>query len=141
MKSSVCVALLAALLAAAQPAAAAGDGRISVEFNALQPSDEGCRAVFVLHNGLDTAIDKFALRIVAFDDKEQAALFLSLDVGALPVDKTRVVRFDFGGGLACDKVSRLVLDDVISCEGNKLDPAACLAAISLSSRANVPIVS
>lgn len=141
MKPLASAAFAAACIGLAQVAGAAEEGKISVEFNALQPSDDGCRAVFVLHNGLDTAITAFALRIVAFDKNEQAALFLSLDVGALPVDKTRVVRFDFGGGLACGEVSRLVLDDVIGCEGEKLDPATCLPLITLSSRANVPIVS
>jgi hypothetical protein len=139
MKGFASAAFLAAGLAFAAPASAQEEGKISVEFNALQPAEEGCRAVFVLHNGLATPIDKFALRIVAFDENQQASLFLSLDVGALPVDKTRVVRFDFGGELACDKVSRLVLDDVIGCEGEGLDPAACLGLLALSSRANVPI--
>ncbi len=131
-------ALLAGLLTAL-PALAAEEGKISVEFNALQPGDDGCRAVFVLHNGLDTAIDKLAMRIVTFDANHQAALFLSLDVGALPLNKTRVVRFDFGGGIACDSVTRLLVDDVIACEGGELTPADCLGLLALSSRADVPI--
>jgi hypothetical protein len=127
-------AALIALPAAAEP------GRIAVEFNDLQQADEGCRAVFVLNNGLDQALGKLALRVVAFDREQHAKLFLSLDVGALPVGKTRIVRFDLGEGVACESVGRLVLDDVTACEaeGTGVDPAACLAAAALSTRAGVP---
>jgi hypothetical protein len=120
--------------------AQAEPGKIAVEFNDLQQAEGGCRAVFVLNNGLDKPVDKLALRVVAFDTDEHATLFLSLDVGALPVGKTRVLRFDLGAGVACDSVGRLVLNDVTSCDGEGLDPAACLAEVSLSSRAGAPFV-
>jgi hypothetical protein len=125
-------------LAVATPVAAAETGKIAVEFNDLQPAESGCRAVFVLNNGLDKPLDKLALRVVAFDTAEHATLFLTLDVGALPVGKTRVLRFDLGAGVTCDSIGKLVLDDVTSCEGAGLDPAACLAAVSLSSKAKAP---
>jgi hypothetical protein len=127
-------------LAVAAPVAAAEKGKISVEFNDLQASEKGCRAVFVLNNGLDAALTKMSLRVVAFDKEEHAKLFLSLDVGALPVGKTRVLRFDLGEGVGCSDIGRLVLDDVTACEGGGLDPAGCLAAIALSSRAPAPFV-
>jgi hypothetical protein len=135
-------ALLAALVALATgfgaPPVAAEAGKIAVEFNDLQQSETGCRAVFVLNNGLDKPLDKVTLRVVAFDAESHAKLFLSLDVGALPIGKTRVMRFDLGPDLACKDVSRIVLDDVTSCEGAEMAPPACLAAISLSSRAGAP---
>jgi hypothetical protein len=83
-------------------------------------------------------LDKLALRVVAFDKEQHATLFLSLDVGALPAGKTRVLRFDLGEGVACDTIGRLVLDDVTACEGAGADPATCLAAVSLSTRASIP---
>ena len=131
---------IAALLASwlMVSAAQAADGKIGVEFNDLQPGDTGCRAVFVLHNGLDKPISALSLRVVGFDAKKHATLFLALDVGILPVDKTRVLRFDLGKGVQCSDVSRLVLDDVTSCEGAGLNPAACLGLISASSLASVP---
>lgn len=113
-------------------------GKIDVEFNSLQPSDTGCRAVFVLHNGLADALDKLTLRVVAFDGQRHANLFLSLDVGALPANKTRVLRFDLGKSVACTDVSRLVLDDVVDCVGGNMNPSKCLASIDLTTRAGVP---
>ena len=131
-------AIAAATFLLGAPLAFAEEGRISVEFNDLQQAESGCRAVFVLNNGLDKVLGTLALRGVAFDKEQHATLFLSLDVGALPVGKTRVLRFDLGDGVACDSVGRLVLDDVTNCEGEGLDPPACLAAVSLSSRTEAP---
>jgi hypothetical protein len=123
----------------AEATAAEASKNIAVEFNNLQPADKGCRAVFVLQNGLDQPLDKLALRVVAFDGEQHARLFLSLDVGSLPVGKTRILRFDLGEGLACSDIGRLVLDDVTSCDGDKMTPQRCLELIKLSSRAGVPI--
>ena len=117
---------------------AAETGKIEVEFNSLQPSDAGCRAVFVVHNGLTDALDKLTLRVVAFDAQSHANLFLSLDVGALPANKTRVLRFDLGKGVACTDVSRLVLDDVTDCAGGGMNASKCLASINLTTRAGAP---
>ncbi len=127
-----------ALAAAPLAAAATEAGKITAEFNDLQQTDAGCRAVFVLNNGLDKPLGKVTLRVVAFDRDKLAKLFLSLDVGSLPVKKTRVLRFDLGDGLTCKDVGRLVLDDVTSCEGAEIGPPECLSAISLSSRAGPP---
>ena len=132
------LAAIQPLTGSAAPAAAPPAGRIAVEFNDLQPADGGCRAVFVAHNGLDKAVDKLTLRVVAFDGKGRASLFLSLDIGVLPIDKTRVLRFDLGKGVNCSEVSRLVLDDVTDCAGGNLRPADCLSLISTSSRTDVP---
>jgi hypothetical protein len=129
----------AAAWLAASPALAAETGKIAVELNDLQPGDKGgCRAVFVLKNDIGKALDKVTLRVVTFDGKGKANLFLSLDVGALPADKTRVLRFDLGDKTTCADVGRMVLDDVTACDGGDMTPPACLAAISLSSRAPVP---
>jgi hypothetical protein len=113
-------------------------GKITVELNDLQQADTGCRAVFVLNNGLDKSFDKVTFRVVGFDGKGHATLFLSFDFGALPVGKTRVLRFDLGDKVACSDVSRLVLDDVTSCTGTGVEPGDCLSSIALSTRATVP---
>jgi hypothetical protein len=137
LRSVIATALLFAT-ALVGPALGAEAGKISVEFNDLQQAEGGCRAVFVLNNGLDKPLDGVTLRVVAFDGKGHAKLFLSLEVGALAVGKTRIVRFDLGKEMACADVGRIVLDDVTNCEGADFDPPKCLAAIALASRAGVP---
>ena len=109
------LALSLSLLAA--PALAAEPGKISIELNDLQQADSGCRAVFVMQNGLKTALDQIVVRVVAFDGGQHATRFLSLELGKLPVGKTRVLRFAGGG----------------------MGPGECLAALSLSSRAAAPL--
>jgi hypothetical protein len=79
------------------------------------------------------------LRVVAFDAQSHASLFLSLEVGELPANKTRVLRFDLGKSVACTDVSRLVLDDVTACAGGDMNPTKCLASINLTTRAGVPL--
>jgi hypothetical protein len=123
---------------AATAAAVADKQAIQVELNDLQPADKGCQAVFVLHNGMKAAIDKMTLRVVAFDAKGHAKLFMSLDVGQMVPDKTRVLRFDLGPDVPCESLSRFVLDDITACEIADAKPGACLAAAELSSRAAVP---
>jgi hypothetical protein len=132
--------LLATAFAAtlAAPAAAAESGKISVELNDLQQADAGCRSVFVLKNDLGKPLDKVTFRVVAFDGEGKAKLFLSLDAGALPSAKTRILRFDLGDKVACTDVSRIVLDDVTACAGTGVEPGDCLGALSLSSRAPIP---
>jgi hypothetical protein len=134
--TTACV--LCAMIGLASPATGTEDGRLSVELNDLQPAESGCRAVFVLHNGLDKPLEALALRVVSFDRAGHARLFLSLEVGALPVGKTRILRFDLGTDVACEDIGRIVLDDVTGCEGPEIGPPQCLAAISLSSRGEVP---
>jgi hypothetical protein len=137
--AALAVTLLLAETSAGSAATAAATPAIGVELNDLQPGDSsGCRAVFVVTNNLGKPIDKFGVRVVAFDKDEHASLFLTLDIGAMPVGKTRVLRFDLGDAVACPDISRLVLDDVTACDGDGLDPAACLAALAVTSRAAAP---
>lgn len=130
------LATLAALAALAVPVGghAAEPALIDVEFNDLQQADTGCRAVFVVKNGMGKPLDKIAFRVVAFDTAGKATLFLSLDLGGLPDRKTRILRFDLGAGTKCADIGRLVLDDVTECAGDAVTPPACLAAVKLSSR-------
>ena len=140
MRSIDCrfAAFAASLAFCVAVANAAETGKIDVEFNSLEPSDAGCRAVFVVHNGLTDALDKLTLRVVAFDAQSHANLFLSLDVGVLPTNKTRVLRFDLGNGVAGTDVSRLVIDDVTDCAGGSMNPGKYLASINLTTRAGAP---
>jgi hypothetical protein len=129
---------LAATILVTPVALAAEAPKITVELNDLQQVDGGCQAVFVIHNGLAKALDKFAFSVVAFDAKGHATVFLSFDFGAVPVGKTRISRFGLGDKVVCGDVSRMVLDDVKSCEGAGIAAGDCLAALALSTRATVP---
>lgn len=130
--------LLLALADCSVAFAAAEKQAIQIELNDLQPADKGCQAVFVLHNGMAASIEKMTLRVVAFDVKGHANLFMSLDVGQMVPGKTRVLRFDLGSDVPCQSLSRFVLDDITVCDTAKGEPGVCLGAAELSSRANIP---
>ena len=130
---------LASLLFLTSAPALAEDGKIAMELNDLQQADASCHAVFVLNNGLGKPLDQIVVRVVAFDREQHATKFMSLEIGKLPVGKTRVLRFDLGDKSACADVSRMVLDDVTACAGAGIASGDCLAALSLSSRAGVPL--
>lgn len=131
--------LLAALTMQMTPALAGGpSGKLTLELNDLQWTEGSCRAVYVAHNALDRAVDSLTLRIVAFDRKGKASLFLTLNIGAMPIDKTRVLRFDLGKMATCGDLSRIILDDVTECTGTGLSPSTCLPMIVPSSRTDVP---
>jgi hypothetical protein len=126
--------LLAALCATptlaqeAEPAAA-----LALELNALTPSDTGCRVTFLATNRLGTELTRSAFEIALFGPGGGIERLVSLDFKAMPEGKTRVLQFDIGE-LGCDKVSRVLINDVVACEGNGLDPKLCLAGLSTVSR-------
>ena len=126
--------LLAALCATptlaqeVEPAAA-----LALELNALTPSDTGCRVTFLATNRLGTELTRSAFEIALFGAGGGIERLVSLDFKAMPEGKTRVLQFDIGE-LGCDKVSRVLINDVVACEGTGLDPKLCLAGLSTASR-------
>ena len=126
--------LLAALCATptlaqeVEPAAA-----LALELNALTPSNTGCRVTFLATNRLGTELTRSAFEIALFGARGGLERLVSLDFKAMPEGKTRVLQFDIGE-LGCDKVSRVLINDVVACEGNGLDPKLCLAGLSTVSR-------
>lgn len=117
-------------------AAAAAEPRIDVELHALQPVDGGCRTTLVLTNGLDIEISRLTLETVVFDGDGSVVRFLLLNSRPLPAGTIRVQQFDIDG-LGCDGISRLLINDVPVCDGDGLDPARCMAALTPSSRTSV----
>jgi len=112
----------------AQPVAS-----LALELNALTPSDTGCRITFLATNKLGTELTRSAFEIALFGAGGGIERLVSLDFKAMPEGKTRVLQFDIGE-LGCDKVSRVLINDVVACEGTGLDPKVCLSGLSTVSR-------
>jgi hypothetical protein len=129
------IALLMAALCAtptlaqdAQPAPG-----LALELNALTPSETGCRVTFLATNRLGTELTRSAFEIALFGAGGGIERLVSLDFKAMPEGKTRVLQFDIGE-LGCDQVSRVLINDVVACEGTGLDPKVCLGGLSTVSR-------
>ena len=106
---------------------------LALELNALTPSDTGCRITFLATNKLGTELSRSAFEIALFGAGGGIERLVSLDFKAMPEGKTRVLQFDIGE-LGCDKVGRVLINDVVACEGTGLDPKVCLSGLSTVSR-------
>ncbi|MEF2070129.1 hypothetical protein [Consotaella aegiceratis] len=109
---------------------------LSLELNAVRPSQTGCRLGFVVHNGLPGALERAAFEVVLFNKDGLIDRLLVLDFGALAQDKTKVREFDLKD-TDCGTLSRVLLNDVAACEGADEADGGCMAALQVSSRAQV----
>lgn len=116
---------------AQQPAPA-----LSLELNAAQSSDKGCRLTFVVNNGLGADLSKAAFEIALFNDAGVVDRLTVLDFRELPAGKTRVTRFDLSG-TDCGKIGRVLVNSATECAGNGVEPTACMRSLKTASKAGI----
>lgn len=148
------VAALLLLLLPADPARAQSAGepietepaaeRLLLELNHLEvvaPADgaaELCRVSLVVENTLGAEIADLAIELALFGPAGRVDGMLVLDLGRLPAGRTRVRQYDLEApGCA---FSRILVNQVITCEGPGLDPRACADALVVTDRTDVPFV-
>lgn len=106
---------------------------LSLELNAAQPSEKGCRLTFVVNNALGADLSKAAFEIALFNEAGVVDRLTVLDFKDLPAGKTKVTRFDLAGA-DCGKLSRVLINSATECAGSGVDPAACMRALKTSTR-------
>ncbi|PZO78650.1 MAG: hypothetical protein DI629_11445 [Mesorhizobium amorphae] len=114
------------------------DAKLTLELNALQPSDRGgCRLTFLVNNGLGSDLEKASFEMALFNEAGVVDRLAVLDFNDLPAGKTKVTRFDLANA-DCAKISRVLINSATECRGASVAPQACLRQLSASSRsANV----
>ncbi|QQR38072.1 hypothetical protein [Devosia rhizoryzae] len=117
----------------AQEAAQAG---LSIELNAVQPADAGCRVTFLAVNGFDTNLDRASVETALFDGGGAIDRIVTLDFKALSPGKTKVLQFELAG-LDCANLGRVLINDITACDGEGLDAATCLTGLTTSSRTDI----
>jgi hypothetical protein len=125
-----------ATLAAGEPAfaqEAASTPSLKVELNRLESSGDNCRAYFLIDNHQGQGWRSLKLDLFALDTDGVAAKRLAVEVGPVPEKKTLIKLFDFAG-LSCPRLGRVLLNDVMACEGAAPSREACLSAIETTSR-------
>lgn len=132
----VLTSLAAVPLAPARAQTAAPERHVSLDLNALQPSQGGCRLTFVVANGLDTPIDRAAFEMALFDKAGVVDRLTVLDFKALTAGKTKVSRFDLKGA-DCANVGRVLINEATDCSGAGTPPDACLASLKTKSTSGV----
>ena len=134
--------LLAAAMAAPGGARAQGAGEaapeatLTVELNALQPSDRGCRFTFIATNMLGGELAKAAFELVLFDTEGKVSRLTVVDFKDLPQGKTKVRQFDFAG-LDCAGIGRVLINDSTECGGEGIDAKACIQKLKTQTRTEV----
>lgn len=121
------------MMAMATPALSQAVPEFDIELNAMAASDTGCRVTFLATNRLGTELTRSALEIALFGADGGIDRLVSLEFKEMPEGKARVLQFDLSG-LDCATISRVLINDVVACEGEGLDPRTCLAALKPSSR-------
>jgi hypothetical protein len=120
----------------AQSGDAAPAPALTLELNALQPSEKGCRLTFVVNNGLGSELAKAAFEIALFDAQGVVGRLTVLDFKELPVAKTKVSRFDLAG-TDCAKVSRVLINHATECTGAGIEPAACIRQLKTETKTGI----
>ena len=117
----------------AQPAPAP---QLSLELNAAQPSDKGCRLTFVVNNALGADLSKAAFEIALFNEAGVVDRLSVLDFKDLPAGKTKVTRFDLAG-TNCTKLSRVLINSATECAGAGVEPAACMRGLKTETKTGI----
>jgi hypothetical protein len=109
---------------------------LTLELNALQPSEKGCRLTFVVTNNLKAPLDKAAFEIALFNEAQVVDRITVLDFKDLPQGKTKVRRFDLGD-TDCSKIARVLVNDATECSGTGVDPKACIRQLNPMTKSGV----
>lgn len=109
---------------------------LSLELNAAQPSEKGCRLTFVVNNNLGADLSKAAFEIALFNEVGVVDRLTVLDFKDLPVGKTKVTRFDLAGA-DCAKVSRVLINSATECAGAGIEPDACMRKLKTGTRTGI----
>lgn len=117
-------------------ALAAGAAELTLELNALQPSETGCRVTFLATNALGKPLDKAAFEVALFNAAGSIERLVTLDFKALPEGKTKVLQFDLAK-IPCDGLSRVLINDVSACTGTEVAGGECLAALTTANKSAI----
>jgi hypothetical protein len=131
--------LLSGLLALAAPTAGArAETPLPVELNRLEQVSspaEACRVWMVVANDAAGAppLGSLRLDLVAFARDGQIARRVAVELGPVGAGRTAVRIFDLPG-LACDGMSRLLVNDVLACRIAGQDAPDCAERLRATSR-------
>lgn len=109
---------------------------LSIELNAAEPVDDGCRLTFVVRNASPDTIEKAAFEFVLFDAGGMVDRMTVFDFKSAPAGRTRVRQFSLPGA-GCDAISRVLINDVAECKGEGAASDLCGASLVTASRTQI----
>jgi hypothetical protein len=135
MRICALILAIAGLAAFSISSAYTEEADFEIELNTVKPVQNECRVVFVAVNRLGVQIDKMAVEIGVFDEKGIFSDMVVFDFGRLPAGKTKVVQYDLPR--QCTSISRLLLNSVKECTGQKDMRQECEDRIRTRSLVNI----
>lgn len=111
--------------------------KIHMQLNKTEKIQDGCRVTLVVRNKLPQTIKKLGSVFVFFDHAGTVFSMLDIDLDRFPGGKTAVRQFDLSG-LDCDNISKVLVNDISTCEGTGLNPSQCLEYLAVSSHSGLP---
>ncbi|MEG6509847.1 Tat pathway signal protein [Methyloligella sp. 2.7D] len=116
---------------------AASDLDLTVELNKLEPQQNACRTYVLFQNKGESAFSSLKFDIVAFDKDGIVAKRLAVEAAPLSAAKTQLKVFDIAE-ISCDKLGKLLLNDITACKDQNGDIEDCVSKITLTSKSDVP---
>ena len=110
-----------------------------MELNKVETHDGVCRAYLILENRTEHDFTSLQLDLVTFDAAGIVVRHLAMEMAPMPPAKTRLRVFD-AAELPCDKMGRLLLNDVIACADASGAREDCLALLATSSRGGTAFI-
>jgi hypothetical protein len=133
------VALGAALgIVLAAPPLLAAEGRLAIELNKLEDTDEGCRSLFVFDNETGHELNRFQVDLILFDREGVYAKQLLLDMAPLYEDKKVLASFLLAED-PCASIGSVLINDVPWCENGAGATVDCVKLLEVESRTEVPL--
>ncbi|MBO9444599.1 hypothetical protein J7416_02085 [Ruegeria sp. R14_0] len=114
-------------------------GAVSIELSSVQENGQSCLLSFLAENAYETDIDSAVYETVLFGAEGQVALLTLLDFASLPAGKPRVRQFQFKD-MACDQISRILINGVQECETQANMADACESGLTLKSRVAIDVM-
>lgn len=112
---------------------------LTLELNAQEQVEAGCKLSFLARNGHATAIDKVVYETVLFDTTGQVERLTLFDFGTLPAGKPRLRQFVVPG-LQCDGLGQILINGASTCEAGELGASTCIEGLGLTSRTDVEMM-
>ncbi len=111
-----CLALLLPFAGTALALDRASPPLLRIELNKIEAAGENCRTYLLVDNQKGESWRSMKLDLFALDTVGVAAKRLAVEVGPIPSRKTLIKLFGFPG-LSCSRFGRILLNDVLTCEG------------------------
>jgi hypothetical protein len=120
--------------------AAPAEKKITVELNKLESVPNACRGYFVIGNGTTDALKELRLDVFLFDKAGVILRRVGLNFTDIRPERSKVVLFDIPD-VSCGDIGRLIVNDVLACNGSSGTPLPdCASLVTTSTRAEATFV-